>query len=95
MHPVLYLYLSSSLIITCALVKQLEVGEGDAAAVNVALAPTARHAVQPAHVDTWSDQSEASKTLYWPIRGQHLVIWTNHNLVILTYQKPAISHIDQ
>ena len=52
---VLYLYLSSSLniaIITCALVQKLEVGEGDAAAVNVALAPTARHPVQPAHVDT-------------------------------------------
>ena len=65
MFLVLYLYLSSlNIAITCALVQKLEVGEGDAAAVNVALAPTARHPVQPAHVDTWSDQSEASNTLY-------------------------------
>ena len=30
---------------------ELEVGHGDAGAVNVTLAAAARHAVQPAHVD--------------------------------------------
>ena len=32
--------------------EQFEVGEGDAGTVDVALAPAARHPVQPAHVDT-------------------------------------------